>query len=47
MLTMDKAVDQFGYKMCCVKELNNNYFSVQMIITQLVLQAVVTIEMLV
>ena len=27
MLTMDKAVDQFGYEMCCAKELNNNYFS--------------------
>ena len=25
MLTMDKAVDQFGYEMCCAKELRNNY----------------------
>ena len=40
-------MDQFGCEMCCAKELNNNYFSVQMMITQLVLQAVVTVVMLV
>ena len=29
-------MDQFGCEMCCAKELNNNYFSVQMMITKLV-----------